>query len=203
MAEAYPLAWPEGWARTPATKRRRAPYRVGAHAAKENLLHELQLLGGYNVVISTNMPTKSNGMPYANVGNVEDPGVAVYWSTKAYKERCIACDKWLAVYDNVHAIGKAIGALRSLDRIGASQVLERAFSAFGALPPSSSAPVVRPWWEVLEIPQAAIGALSLAMVQARFRELTTKHHPDRGGSQAFMVELNKAFQQAQEHYGSR
>ena len=89
------------------------------------------------------------------------------------------------------------------NRIGASQVLERAFSAFGALPPSSSAPVVRPWWEVLEIPQSAIGALSLAMVQARFRELTTKNHPDRGGSQALMVELNKAFQQAQEHYGNR
>lgn len=201
MAEAFPLAWPEGWARTPATTRRAAPYRTNAFAAKENLLHELKLLGAYNVVISTNSPLKSTGLPYAS--EVSDPGVAVYWSTKQFKERCIACDKWFKIYDNVHSIGKAIGALRSLQRVGASQIMDRAFTAFGALPQSSSAPVVRPWWEVLEIPEAAISALSMAMVQARFRELTTKNHPDRGGNQAHMVELNRAFTQAQEHYGNR
>lgn len=203
MAEAYPLNWPEGWARTPAGRRRRAPYKLPPDAATQHLVGELGRLGAIksSVVISTNMPIRRDGLPYANVRAPEDPGVAVYWSTQAFKDRAIGCDKWDKLHDNIHAIGLAIAALRAIDRAGASQILERAFSAFGALPPSNAAPVVRPWWDVLDIPQSAIGVLSIAMVEARYRELATKAHPDRGGSDAAMAELNAAREQAKAHYG--
>lgn len=203
MAEAYPLAWPEGWARTAAHRRRRAPYKLNPEAATQHLVAELGRLGAIKntVVISTNMPIRRDGLPYANVRAPEDPGVAVYWSTQAFKDRAIGCDKWDKLHDNIHAIGLAIAALRAIDRAGASQILERAFSAFGALPASSAAPIVRPWWEVFGFTQAIIGALSMPMVDARYRELASKNHPDRGGSAEAMTELNAAREQAKAHYG--
>jgi hypothetical protein len=201
-AEAFPLAWPEGWARTPVSRRRRAPYKMTPDAATQHLVGELGRLGAIKstVVISTNMPLRRDGLPYAGIKPPEDPGVAVYWSTQAFKDRAIGCDKWDLLHDNIHAIGLAVQALRAIDRAGASQILERAFSAFGALPPSSAAPVTRAWWEVLDIPQNAIGALSLGMVAARYRELAAKRHPDRTGSGDAMVELNAAHEQAKEYY---
>lgn len=203
MAEAYPLAWPEGWARTAAHRRRRAPYKLNPEAATQHLVAELGRLGAIKttVVISTNMPIRRDGLPYANVRAPEDPGVAVYWSTQAFKDRAIGCDKWDKLHDNIHAIGLAIAALRAIDRAGASQILERAFSAFGALPASSAAPIVRPWWEVFGFTQAIIGALSMPMVEARYRELASRNHPDRGGSAEAMTELNAAREQAKAHYG--
>lgn len=202
LAEAYPLQWPEGWKRTPASERRRAPYKTEPGRAVQQLRDELRRLGAVGAyVISSNVPVRRDGVPYADSRNPEDPGCAVYWSTSAFKDRVIACDKWVSVYDNVHAIGLAVCAMRAIERAGATQVLERAFTAFGALPPSSQAPVVRPWWQALDIPESAIGVLSFAMVDARYRELAGKAHPDRGGSDAAMAELNAAREHAKAHYG--
>lgn len=202
MAEAFPLQWPEGWTRTPVIRRRRARYKLTPEAALQHLRDELSRLGALrsSVVISTNIALRNDGMPYASARAPEDPGVAVYWSTSAFKDRSMACDKWDRVHDNMHAIGLAIEGLRAIDRAGATQILERAFTAFGALPPASDAPVVRPWWEVFGFPEALLGSLSSAVVEARYRELATKAHPDRGGSDAAMTELNAAREQAREHY---
>lgn len=202
-AEAFPLCWPEGWARTPAHRRRRAPYKMTPDAATQHLVGELSRLGAIKstVVISTNMPLRRDGLPYSGIKPPEDPGVAVYWSTQAFKDRAIGCDKWDKLHDNIHAIGLAIAALRAIDRAGASQILERAFTAFGALPASSAAPIVRSWWEVFGFPQTIIGSLSMPMVEARWRELAAKNHPDRGGSAEAMTELNQAREQAKAHYG--
>jgi hypothetical protein len=205
MAEAFPLQWPEGWARTRPSARRRARYKVTPGAATQHLLDELSRLGARRsaIVISTNIPVRNDGLPYASYRTPDDVGVAVYWSTTAFKDRVIACDKWDRLHDNVHAIGLAVEALRAIERAGASQILERAFSAFGALPASSAAPTVRPWWEVLDLPESSLSILSLAMVDARYRELAAKAHPDRGGTDAAMAELNAAREQARAHYGAR
>jgi hypothetical protein len=194
MADAYPLAWPEGWSRTPATNRKRAPYKTEPARAVQHLRDELRRIGAVGAYVK-------DGSPIADARNPDDPGVSVYWSTTAFKDRVIACDKWLKVYDNIHAIGLAIEHLRGMDRCGATQVVDRAFTAFGALPAAAAAPVTRPWWEVLDIPQNAIGALSVAMVQARYRELAAKRHPDRTGSAAAMLELGHALEEAKRHYG--
>lgn len=204
MAESYPLCWPDGWVRTPATKRRRSPYKTSPEKATKHLVSELRKLGALRgtVIISTNIPVRNDGLPYSNVRAPDDPGVAVYWSTHAFKDRSIVCDKWDKVHDNIHAIGLAIAALRAIERAGAGQVSDRAFSAFGALPasPASQVAKARPWWEVLGFGQVMIASLSRDVVDARYRELSRKAHPDRGGSDAAMTELNLAHAQAKAYY---
>jgi hypothetical protein len=201
MAESYPLQWPEGWKRTP--YRQSSRYKVQTDHAFEELLRELNALGALkgSIVVSTNVPPRNAlGTPRNDGHNVSDPGVAAYWTTKAHGERVIACDRWATVRENLRALGLAVAGLRAMERAGATQILDRAFSAFGALPASSNAPVSRPWWEVFNIPQSAIGALSMSMVEARYRELAAKRHPDRTGNGDAMVELNAARDQAREHY---
>ncbi len=133
-------------------ERRRAPYKVSDGQGLEALQYELARIGATNVVISTNIETKRDGTPYANQpGVITDPGAAVYYSTAQFKDRVIACDKWQRVYHNVYAIAKALEALRAVERSGATQILDRIFNAFGALPAAAGAPVERPWWEVLQL----------------------------------------------------
>jgi hypothetical protein len=203
MAEAFPLQWPEGWTRTPDSDRRRAPYKTEPGRIVQNLRDELRRLGAVGAyVISSNIQLRRDGLPAADSRNPMDPGVAVYWSTETFKDRMIACDKWERAFDNMHAIALAIEAMRAIDRAGATQVVERAFSAFGALPASNSATKVRPWWEVLGFREDMLGALSVEVVDARFRELAKKAHPDKGGSEAAMSELNYARLHARKHYGA-
>jgi hypothetical protein len=202
-ANAYPLKWPEGWPRT--QFRRRAPYKIDIGKAVEELQRELNLLGALrgSVVLSSNVPPRNAlGTPRNDGFDVKDPGVAVYWNDRKHGERVLACDKWATVRENVRALGLAIAGLRAIERAGASQVLDRAFTAFGALPASSQAAPVRPWWDVLGFPHELIGALSVAVVDARYRELAAKAHPDRGGDPGAMVELNQAREQARQHYGA-
>ena len=202
MAQAFPLQWPDGWKRTPLSRRVHARYKLTGDVCQRRLIHSLELLGANrnSIVLSTNIPIRQDGFPYAQYRTPEDSGVAVYWVTKAYGERVMACDRWLAVHENIHAIGLAVEGLRAIERAGASQILERAFTAFGALPPSSSAPVMRPWWEVFEFPQELIRALSPAVIDARYREIAAKVHPDRTGSEVAMLELNFAREQAKQHF---
>lgn len=51
----------------------------------------------------------------------------------------MACDKWTSVGDNMRAIGLAVEALRQLKRCGASEILDRAFMGFAALPEQAGA----------------------------------------------------------------
>lgn len=170
--------------------------------AVRELQTELRGLGATegSVIISTNVPPRSAfGPPRNNGYDVEDPGVAVYWTTKQHGERMLACDRWSSIRENLRAVGVAVHGLRLMERAGATQILERAFQAFGELPPASVDPV-RPWWEVLGMPQDVATSLSLPMIEARYRELVTKSHPDKGGSPEALIELNRAIEDAREHY---
>jgi hypothetical protein len=200
-ATGYPLQWPPGWKRT--TWRRSAPYKVTIDRAYDDLQNTLKLLGALkgSVIVSSNVPPRNAfGTPRNDGATIGDPGVAVYWSTTAHGARVVACDKWNSVRDNVRAIGLALDGLRAMERAGATQIMDRAYEAFGALPAAPAAPVARPWWEVLAFPQALIAHLTVAVVEARYRELATKAHPDRGGSNEAMAELNRAREQALAHF---
>lgn len=205
MSTAFPLQWPEGWKRTLPHQRNRARYKVTGEAATQHLLHELHLLGAHqsSLVVSTNIAVRNDGLPYSKQPRfmTEDPGVAVYWSTSAFKDRVIACDKWDDVYANIHALGLAVAGMRAIDRAGASQIMERAFTSFGALPAASAAPVVRPWWEVLGLQEGALAFVDVTMCEAKYRDLARKAHPDQGGAPEAMVELNRAREEMQRHFG--
>lgn len=129
----YPLYWPPGWQR--AKHRDTAPYKVTEGRARDLLIHSLKLLGALEITISTNVALRHDGLPYANQPVPRDAGVAVYWTLgKDIQECCMACDKWTKVGHNMRAVGLAIDSLRQLKRCGASEILDRAFMGFTALP---------------------------------------------------------------------
>ena len=94
------------------------------------------MLRATKVVISTNIPLRRDGLPYAGQAQPNDPGVAVYFTTND-RTTCLACDRWKTVAENIYAIAKTIEALRGIERWGSKDAVGAAFLGFAALPPSS------------------------------------------------------------------
>lgn len=186
-ATAYPLQWPAGRERRPAHRRERSSFDTAMSKARDEMFNEVRLLGGRSMVLSTNVPLRLDGKPYASYPRIEDPAAAVYFS---YKDRqmCFACDRWDRVEDNIQAIRKTIEALRGIARWGTGDMLQAAFTGFAALPPPIVAGMKRPWWEVLGVPQTA----DAAEVRTAYKRLVSEHHPDKGGEHDEMADLNRA-----------
>jgi hypothetical protein len=191
-ATAFPLQWPAGRERRPYHRREVSGFNTSMSAARDAMFNEVRLLGGRSMVLSTNVPLKQDGKPYANYPRIDDPAVAVYFTYKD-KQMCFACDRWTKVEDNIQAVRKTIEALRGIARWGTGDMLQAAFTGFAALPPPIVAGMKRDWWVVLGVPKDA----SAAVVSAAYRTLASKHHPDReGGDPVAMVELNQARDEA-------
>lgn len=190
MTEAYPLEWPEGWPRTPSHKRGSSRFgkNLGFSQIRE-LQDELRRLGAQNVVISSNVPIRNDGLPYASESRrrYDDPGVAVYFKLKG-KNLSMARDRYYTPWENIRSLVLAIAAIRSIERHGGSTMMDRAFSGFTALPKPEGAD----WWDVLQVKKDA----SRETIEANFRRLARDRHPDHGGSDALMAELNRARDQA-------
>lgn len=73
-SRAFPLQWPEGWKRTAVLARRRAPYKVTPERALDEMLHSLKLLGAdrRTIIVSSNVPIRNDGLPYANYRQPEE-----------------------------------------------------------------------------------------------------------------------------------
>jgi hypothetical protein len=199
--EAFPLAWPTGWARTPAHKRERSKYSVTIGRARDEALATVRAMGGRQPVITTNVQTRRDGLFYANAPEPQDPGVAIYWNDAKNRPRVIACDAWRTLRDNMRAIGLTLEALRQLERTHCTQILERAYQGFAALPADTNAArPKRTWWDVLGLsvtrfrrngPTAPDGILR-DDIETAYRQLARERHPDAGGSNEQMAELNQA-----------
>jgi hypothetical protein len=192
----YPLAWPVGWPRS----KMRAParYQVDAARARKQLVEELRKMGAKSVIISSNAALGVNGMPKAT-DRPSDSGVAVYWTDSKNVERVIACDRWHLVQDNIRACGLAIEALRQLDRTGASEIIERAFAGFKALPASTSGGhsipsqnAKRPWRDVLCVREDKPSHTALKIW---YRHASMETHPDRGGTVEAFNEVTRAYEE--------
>lgn len=185
MAEAFPLHWPEGWPRTKNPQSSR--FDVSFVACRDGLFHEISRMGGRYPVLSTNVELRRDGLPYANQPTPADSGVAVYFERKG-KQMVFACDRWRLVKDNIRAIQKTIEAMRGIERWGASDMLERAFSAFEALPAPGKA--TRTWREVLGfVPDFYPDQ---AEIESAYRAKAKRAHPDAGGSAEQFNELQQA-----------
>jgi hypothetical protein len=191
---AFPLYWPLQYPRT--VHRRSARFVVDFQTARTQLLTQLDRLHASNMVLSTNIPLRRDGLPAVPDREPVDPGVAVYFSRRTRKADghlggptsfVIACDQFDRVRWNLRAIGATIEALRAIERHGSTSMLEQAFSGFAALPPATAA---KPWREVLGF----TGQLPTAdMVRARVRGLALLNHPDvDGGDTERMSEINIA-----------
>lgn len=191
MTNAYPLQWPAGWPRT--AKPVRSRFDVTLAQARDELLDEIGRLGGAHVVISSNLPTRRDGLPYADRRAPADTGVAVYFVLEG-RQRVFACDRWDDVGDNIRAIQRTLEALRGIDRWGASEMMARAFEAFVALPPAPSC------WTDLGLERATA---TREMVAAAFRRLAKDAHPDHGGSAELMARLTAARDAAMDEIAGR
>jgi hypothetical protein len=175
MAEAYPLSWPLGWERAKVQVASR--FDTNTTKALKLLTSEVSRLGGTALVISTNVPLRSDGQMRADREPV-DPGVAVYFQ-RNQKPVVFACDKFDVVRDNLLAIAKTIEAMRGIERWGASEMMERAFSGFKGLP--ETAGKGEDCWIVLNIPPMSPAHL----VTLAHRDLVRKLHAKDASSEEF------------------
>lgn len=192
---AYPLQWPVGRDRTRQFSREVARFNTTFARARDEIVRNVALLTGTqlrwmkgnDVIVSTNIPVRGDGLPYATFRKPDDPGVAVYFDYKG-KQMSFACDRWTRIEDNMQAIAKTIEALRGIARWGTGDMMQAAFTGFTALP---SPDAQRPWWEVLGLSRAA----SHEVIEGRYRELRSSTHPDRGGSTNQFRAVQNAWQQ--------
>lgn len=192
-AEAFPLQWPEGWPRTPDWKREPdnrfggKVYGLTMGRTRDQLIAELQRLGAQNVVISTNVALRGDGLPYAQQKHIADPGVAVYFTLKK-RALTMARDSYKTVAGNMRSLTLAIEAMRQLERHGGSVMMERAFQGFAAIAPPDWK---KPWREVFGVKPDWRGD-----IKDLYREKAKNRHPDSGGSDTLMAELNVAYAEA-------
>lgn len=179
----YPLAWPDGLPRT--SRRMVSPFRVGLERAVSDLQDALRLFGAdsgvpvRNVIISSNVALGCK--------RPADPGVAVYFDWDG-ATRCIAVDRFPTPEANVRAIYQILEGRRQELRYGGLHIVRAAFQGFAALPAPAH------WREVLGLNG---GPVTRDIINAAYRRLARERHPDAGGSEAAMAELNAARAAAQ------
>lgn len=190
MKEAYPLCWPAGYKRSASTIASR--FKSTMENAQRFLRLEIQRLGGTELIISTNIPVRNDGLLYADYmrRQLDDSGVAIYFRYKK-KDISMCADQYRTVWENVYALGKGVEALRGMERWGVSDFLDRVFTGFAALPPSNT---YRPWWAVLGVSKNA----DAETVKEAYRTLSKIHHPDKGGNVSTFDEITKAYKEALE-----
>jgi hypothetical protein len=198
----YPLEWPEGWPRTaPASRADYSRFRTTFHKAREDLQIELDRLGAVNIVISSWLPLRRDGLPRGDAARmrIDDPGVAVYFTFKG-RRMVMARDAYSSVHDNLRSVGLAIEHLRGLERHGGGDMMERAFEGFEALPPPSSDPNSEHahWSVVLGVDADA----HLDVIHHAYRTLSKEAHPDNGGDATKFARLSRAYEQAKAEYES-
>lgn len=177
--DAYPLSWPIGKPRNKNPQRSR--FDVSFASARDEIVREVKLLGGSLPVLSTNIPLKRDGFPYAGQKEPDDTGVAVYFVLKK-QQFCFACDRWNKVGDNLQAIRHTIAALRGIERWGTGDMVQQAFTGFVALPSQDNP------YDILGVPKTA----SQEQIDTAYKQKAKLSHPDMGGSAEAMQKLNDA-----------
>lgn len=188
MIEAYPLHWPVGYKRTASQINSR--FKITMDQAQRFLRAEISRMGGTELIVSTNIPIKKDGLMYADwmSRRMDDSGVAIYFTYKK-KKISMCCDQYIRVWENVYALGKGIEALRGMERWGVSDFLDRAFTGFKALPDSIEMDYA--WYKILNVDQNA----SVDEIKAAYKAKVKVAHPDAGGSVASFNLIQKAYDQ--------
>jgi len=151
------------------------------------------MLGATGLVISTNIPTRKDGLPFSNAREPDDRGVAVYFMLDSNQPHCLACDKWDRVADNLAAIAAHIDAIRGQARWGVGD-LAQAFAGYKQLTAMGAR---KPWWTLLGFVQPPA---VLADVETKWKLMIARCHPDAGGNANQAAEINAAFTEAKKFY---
>jgi hypothetical protein len=177
----YPLAWPEMMPRCKV--REGGQFRTTLASAIQNVKGSLALFAKDSGKALTGLVISSNVTLGAN--NPSDPGVAV-WFTWDGLSVCIPVDRYTKVESNLQAIHHIIEARRVELRHGTLALVRASFTGFAALP----APGKRNWRAVLGIAEGF--PVTKAVIESFYRDAARRAHPDTGGSNAAMAEVNDA-----------
>lgn len=213
---ASPLCWPTGWKRTEPQRRTRAKFSAETRTnhrwtdgnsttwkgrreltiAEATTRVRKQLaamdIDDDDLVISTDLKLRLDGLPRSDQRAPADPGAAVYWQTDS-GQRCMAIDRYDRVADNLAAIAATLDAMRAIERHGGAAILDRAFTGFTALP----APLAgeEPWYAVLDVEPDD----DHDVIERAYKFERSNHHPDRGGDAAQFDRVQRAWNQYLEH----
>lgn len=217
--KAYPLQWPAGWRRTEAHRRIRGKFNKGeriysdipgnasrvrpkdltVNDAVQRVIGELRRMGVLenDMVISTNLKLRLDGLPRGDQPRLTDPGASVYWLDRASgTKRCMAIDMYDIVEHNLAAIAATLDAMRAIERHGGAAILDRAFTGFAALPAPIEA--ARPWRDVLGV---AFDERDAGRITECYRISRSKAHPDKGGTPEAFQAVDRAYEQAARELG--
>ena len=190
MTNAYPLAWPPGFPRTKSPEKGR--FQTSLSGALKNVRESLDRFAKDSGKALAGLVISSN----YSLGDERprDPGVSV-WFTWDGLQVCIPVDRYADVAANLQAIHHVIEARRTELRHGTLALVRAAFTGFAALPPPSGA---RSWRDVLEL----TGTPTLATAELQYKARARAAHPDNGGSNEKMAELNAAIAEARKELGN-
>jgi hypothetical protein len=159
---------------------------VTVAVGRERLLSEIRaftktgrpwVINPDKVIISSNVPTRLDGLPYSNAREPEDPGMAVYFTMNG-QQHCLSCDKWDRVADNLNAIAKNVEAMRGQLRWGVADVAQM-FAGFKALPGAIIMPAAMSENEAAEFIRTHGGAWhNPETFDQAYRNAAKKFHPD-------------------------
>jgi hypothetical protein len=179
--QAYPLHWPPGFPRSKyresgrlktsydvALKNVQTSLRGFAHESGKKLEHAIM---SSNITLTVSTP--------------QDPGVAV-WFIWDGLQFCIAVDRYDVPAKNLQAIHHIIEARRTELRHGTLALVRATFAGFKALP----APAGKHWRDILKLTD--LSKIDTAAIDTAYRILSKMTHPDAGGSENAMAELNNA-----------
>ncbi len=204
LADKYPLDWPDGYPRTKWPKKSKFGHKTFGFV-RDRIFSELKMMltsqERSTIVLSTNIPLKLDGLPYASYRSPDDKGVAVYFQYKG-ESVVLCCDAWDKIEHNLHSISETLNSIRAIERWGVSDFLKRSFTGFQALPPMTETKK-REWWSVLGYQQKPGNATwDWEGIQAQYKTMAKKLHPDVGGSTVDFQELTEAFAEARSYYRS-
>ncbi|MCR6673292.1 J domain-containing protein [Devosia ginsengisoli] len=186
----YPLAWPPGM---PRSKNREAgQFRTTLTGAMNNVRDSLRRFAAdsgkpiADLVISSNV-TLGQEKP-------ADPGVAIWFKWDGLSVS-IPVDRYLSVAANLQAIHHIVEARRTELRHGTLSLVRATFTGFAALADHSGGNK-RSWQAVLGLTETAYPdaprVVTANTINEAYKRLAKTRHPDNGGSDEAMAELNAA-----------
>jgi hypothetical protein len=172
-----PLAWPADEPRTPANQKvTDSPFKVDAGQTWGQIEDALRKFKATNIVMSLNTPYR---------GKIEDPAVALFFDLPGGRAIAICCDLYWNQKDNVRALFKIVESMRTIERYGGSNVSQKTFTGFAALPPPKDC------WKMLGVAKSVGEVLSQKMrrefIADAFRDRAREGH-GAGQDMAALVE---------------